>query len=158
MNRVVDESHGPSVRLRRVFNTSIEHLFDCFTDPSLIVGWWGPAGSTCPGARADLVVGGSYRFEILGAESAEVVVVCGEYVEIDSPNRLVFTWRWEGGGDETTRVTLAFRALPGTAQRAELELLHERFASLDAATRHNEGWSTSLDCLSDFIHNERKPE
>ena len=146
MNASVDESADRTVRLVRVYETSAQHLFDCFTDPALVAGWWGPAGTTCPHAENDLQVGGRYRFEMLGTESGQRFVSHGEYLEIDPPRRLAFTWAWEHEPDEVTRVTLTFRSLD--AQRTELELVHDQFPTAQSAVSHNEGWSTSLECLA----------
>ncbi len=151
MNSVVEETAARTVHLRRVFNASVEHLFECFTDPALVAGWWGPSGTTCPGAEVELVVGGGYRFQILGSDSGNLMVVAGEYVEIQQPLRLVFTWQWEGEAEEVSLVTLNFHALADTDQRTELELIHQRFASAERAMRHDAGWSSSFDCLAEFV-------
>jgi uncharacterized protein YndB with AHSA1/START domain/GNAT superfamily N-acetyltransferase len=60
-----------------------ETVFPYFTDPGRYVEWMGS------GATLEPVPGGSYR--VLMRDSVEPV---GEFVEIDPPHRLVFTWGW----------------------------------------------------------------
>ena len=61
-----------------------ETVFPFFTDPELIARWMGDEALLRPAA------GGIYRVRMAG-----VHVVRGEYVELEPPNRVVFTWGWE---------------------------------------------------------------
>jgi len=63
-----------------------ETVFEFFTDPEKMTRWMGRE------AEIDPRPGGAYRIDIVGH------VAVGEYVEIDPPQRVVFTWGWEGGG------------------------------------------------------------
>src|ERR1043165_1755397 len=62
-----------------------EVVFGYFTDPARMVEWMGIA------ALLDPRPGGSFRIEANGRD-----VVLGEYVEVDPPHRVVFTWGFEG--------------------------------------------------------------
>jgi uncharacterized protein YndB with AHSA1/START domain len=62
-----------------------EVVFSYFTDPTRIVGWMGVA------ALLDPRPGGTLRIEANGRD-----VVLGEYVEVDPPRRVVFTWGFDG--------------------------------------------------------------
>ncbi len=136
------------LHITRVFPATAERLFECFTDPVHLLRWWGPQGTTCSGAEIDLRQGGQYRLEIL-SDSGTLSVVTGEYLEIDRPQRLVFSWRWDDSPEEKTRVTLNFTE-QGNGH-CELELLHERFANDGRARLHGEGWSSSLICLAELL-------
>jgi hypothetical protein len=46
--------------VRRVIRATPERLFEAWTEPTQILGWWGPEGATCEGAEVDLRVGGRY--------------------------------------------------------------------------------------------------
>jgi len=37
----------------RVFNAPVESVWQAFTDPSLVIQWWGPDRFTCPSAKID---------------------------------------------------------------------------------------------------------
>jgi uncharacterized protein YndB with AHSA1/START domain len=62
-----------------------ETVFDFFVDPAKMRRWKGRK------AELDPKPGGVYRVEI-----NEQAVVSGEYLEVEAPSRLVFTWGWEG--------------------------------------------------------------
>ncbi len=146
MNTNPESACNASVNLSRVFNTNVQHLFECFTQPELIAKWWGPEGTTCPRAQADLQVGGKYRFVIQGATGNELNVVHGEYLVVEPPERLVFTWAWEDNAAEVTQVTLLFR--PVGEKQAEVALTHELFLTAERASAHRDGWGSSLECLA----------
>jgi len=60
-----------------------ETVFPYFTDPARYVQWMGNH------AKLDPVPGGAYRIRMRdGVETA------GEFLEVDPPRRLVFTWGW----------------------------------------------------------------
>ena len=62
-------------------------IFRFFTDPELMVRWMGTS------AEVDPRPGGIYRVNVDGAHVAR-----GEFVEVSSPERVVFTWGWESDG------------------------------------------------------------
>jgi uncharacterized protein YndB with AHSA1/START domain len=117
-----------------------ETVFDFFVDPEKMVRW--------KGRRAELHPrpGGVYRVEI-----SDQAVARGEYVEIERPNRVVFTWGWEG--QETGPHGVA----PGSS-RVEVELSPEgdgtlvRLRHLDLPEEereiHGQGWDNYLGRLA----------
>jgi uncharacterized protein YndB with AHSA1/START domain len=66
-------------------DASPETVFEFFVDPEKMTQW--------KGRRADLdpQPGGIYRVEI-----NDQAVARGEYVTVEPPDRVVFTWGWEG--------------------------------------------------------------
>jgi uncharacterized protein YndB with AHSA1/START domain len=115
-------------------DASPDTVFAFFTDPALMARWKGA------NATLDPRPGGIYR-----AELNEQAVVVGEYVELDPPNRLVFTWGWEGGfastppGSSTVEVTFVPDG-DGTLVR----LVHTNLPSAEAAELHGQGWDQYL--------------
>jgi uncharacterized protein YndB with AHSA1/START domain len=75
------------------------------------------------------------------------MAVSGEYVAVDPPHRLVFTWVWDGEGDET----LVTVDLAATADGTDLSLRHERFADDATAKSHAQGWDDCLDRLPGWL-------
>jgi uncharacterized protein YndB with AHSA1/START domain len=120
-----------------------ETVFTFFTDPQRYVRW--------QGARADLdpQPGGRYRVEM---DDGSVVI--GEYVEIEPPRRLVFTWGWEGNqevppGSSTVEVTLE--------PDGDATLVHLRHSGLptdDWRHVHSDGWDMFLARLRDSARSE----
>jgi uncharacterized protein YndB with AHSA1/START domain len=108
-------------------------VFPYFTDPARMTAWMGVA------ALLDPRPGGTFRVEANGRD-----VVLGEYVEVEPPHRVVFTWGFDGGepviepGASRVEVTLE-REGDGT----RIVLLHH---GLEDAMRgaHDEGWAHYL--------------
>jgi uncharacterized protein YndB with AHSA1/START domain len=117
-----------------------ETVFDFFVDPEKMVQWKGRK------AELDARPGGVYRVEI-----NDEAIARGEYVEIDAPNRVVFTWGWEGqeSGEH---------AVPPGSSRVEIELTPDgdgtlvrlRHLDLPAQSRdvHGQGWDLYLGRLA----------
>jgi uncharacterized protein YndB with AHSA1/START domain len=76
-------------------------VFPYFTDPGRIVSWMGV------GALLDPRPGGVVRIDVNGRD-----VVLGEYLEVDPPRRVVFTWGFDG----------ATPLVPAGASRVEVTL------------------------------------
>jgi uncharacterized protein YndB with AHSA1/START domain len=112
-------------------------VFPYFTDPARMVGWMGV------GALLDPRPGGVFRVEVNGRD-----VVLGEYVEVDAPRRLVFTWGFAGDGPGlalgSTRVEVTFEA------DGDATLLTLRHHGLPEASRdaHRQGWTHYLTRLA----------
>jgi len=47
-----------NVKVSRVFNASVEAVWKVWTDPELVMQWWGPDKFTCPSAKIDFREGG----------------------------------------------------------------------------------------------------
>ena len=64
---------------------SPETVFDFFTDPDKMIQWMGRS------AELDPRPGGGFRCEI-----NDEAIASGEYVALEPPHRVVFTWGWNG--------------------------------------------------------------
>ena len=114
-----------------------ETVFGYFTDPARYVQWMGS------GATLEPVPGGSYR--VFMREGIEAV---GEFVEIDSPHRLVFTWGWthdRAVPPGTTRVVVTLRPEDGGTR---VVLRHHGLPDDGQREHHREGWQSYLGRLS----------
>ena len=79
--------------ITRVIKTSPEELFDAWTDPRLLLQWWGPEGTTTPEYAFDVRVGGAWRTVMVNA-AGDRQVCSGAYTVLERPSRLAFTWGW----------------------------------------------------------------
>ena len=137
-----------TLNLRRTFMAPREKVFRAFTEAEMLKKWWGHHGITCPAAEIDLKVGGKYRIAMKPPEG-DVFHLKGTYREIKPPERLVYTFQWEGAGmKEETLVTLEFHE---KGDATELVLVHELFPDANARDDHNKGWESSFDCLAEAL-------
>src|SRR5436190_803673 len=75
---------------------------------------WGPGEFTTPHAGVDLRPGGKYVL-VMQLPGGDPMRLAGRYREVEPPERLVYTWRWESGNPDTTEsvVTVEFHDLDG---------------------------------------------
>jgi uncharacterized protein YndB with AHSA1/START domain len=86
--------------VERVLPASPDELFNAWTTASRMAAWMSPIGAA--EAEVDLRVGGSFRVVMVEARLEHM----GEYLEIDPPRRLVFTWVSPFTGAEPSMVTV----------------------------------------------------
>ena len=111
---------------------SPETVWEFLVDPDKATRWMGSA------ATLDPRPGGEYRVQVLSGN-----VASGQFVELDRPNKLVFTWGWDGNenvppGSSTIEVELADEG-EGTSVR----FVHN-FSTVEAAASHKSGWDHYL--------------
>ena len=141
-----------AVRLTRVFAAPRERIFRAWTDREELACWWWPWS---PSVEIDLRVGGAYRLAAVHP-AAGLLAVTGTFRDVRPPERLVYTWRWEGEVDAAeTLVTVEFRALDDGS--TEVALTHGRFPSAELADRHRQGWDDCLDRLDTLLRESDSP-
>lgn len=128
------------LEIKQEFNTPVASLFKAWSNPEVIKMWFAPGDMTVPEARANVSVGGEYRFVMQNAEG-EQFIVGGQYLEVVDNEKLVFSWQWEGS-DNVTHVTVLFSKVDDG--RSALELVHSEFEDQDACDKHNQGWQGCL--------------
>jgi uncharacterized protein YndB with AHSA1/START domain len=125
-----------SIEVAVTVAASSDAAYACFTDPGTMVRWMG----------VDVVLdpnpGGELRIDVNGRD-----VAAGEFVEVEPPDHVQFTWGWEGNvdvppGGSTVDVTFT-SGDTGTIVR----LLHSGLSEEQAA-RHAAGWRHYLDRLA----------
>lgn len=140
----------PDLRLeiRRWIDATPEFLFDAWTEPESLMQWWGPENAECPEAHMDLQPGGLYR--IANAfPNGNVVWINGEFLEIQRPEKLVYTWR-VGEAEANSfleKVTVFFQPVNGGT---EIHIIHEGLRNQKILESHQHGWVGCLDGLQAF--------
>ena len=74
--------------ITRIFDAPRELVWKAWTDPKLVVQWWGPQGFTSPTCEIDLRVGGRYLMSMKMPDGPECWTG-GEYTEIVAPEKIV---------------------------------------------------------------------
>jgi uncharacterized protein YndB with AHSA1/START domain len=78
------------ILMTRDFDAPRTLVWEMFTKPEHMKQWWGCGFTTDVTIEMDVRVGGSYRFAGKSPDGT-LVPFKGEYIEIDPPNRVVFT-------------------------------------------------------------------
>ena len=118
-----------------------ETVWEFLVDPEKATRWMGTS------ATIEARPGGEYRCEVLPGHIAR-----GQYVELDPPRRLVFTWGWEKGGGEDSVVrpgssTIEIELTP-EGEGTRLRFVHRDLPSAEAAESHGHGWDHYLPRLA----------
>ena len=136
--------------LSRIVEASPQRVFEAMTDPEQVAQWWGPEGFTCPEVTLDAKVGGAYRIAMQPPEGGELFHLAGEYLEVQPPTRLAYTFRWEPP-DPDDRETVARLALHARDGATEVALTQGLFATEARRELHKAGWTDTLARLASHL-------
>jgi uncharacterized protein YndB with AHSA1/START domain len=132
-----------TVTVTRTLKARPQLVFDAWTSAESLQEWFFPRPGFVAEATCNPVVGGRYR--VVGVMPAGAEEIVGEYVTIEPPHRLVFTFESRHAGEDTTLVTVTLK--PGDDdETTDMTILHERISDRFgiAAPR---GWGSMLDKL-----------
>ena len=147
MQSAAAHTPGLGIELQRRFRASPERVFRAWTQPLALREWWCPAGWAASEIEIDLRAGGRYRIAMVRAgDAGPGASVSGQFLEVRPPERLVYTWRWEGAfaGMPETLVTLE---LNGSENETLLTLRHDNFTDTGLRQQHRSGWIAACDRL-----------
>jgi uncharacterized protein YndB with AHSA1/START domain len=143
---------GPEPRtlgLTCTFPASLERVYRALTDPTTLVRWWGPAGFTTPEIDFEPAVGAAYRLGMQPPEGERFYLV-GEFLEVDAPTRLTFTFRWEDP-DPDDRETVVRVSLDAVDGRTRMSLWQGPFVTDARLVLHRNGWTDSISKLTELL-------
>lgn len=129
--------------ITRVVRAPRDRVFAAWTDPNLLVQWWGPGPITCPEAHVDLRVGGSYRIANK-EEDGSITWISGSFAAVDPPARLAYSWEVSILDGDPTHVSVEFNAHP---EGTEVVVTHSSFANEAIRDMHGQGWAGCFDKL-----------
>ncbi|MET8678128.1 SRPBCC domain-containing protein [Streptomyces sp. NPDC004647] len=147
---VMAHDGGLRLRMQRVLRAPRSVVFRALTEPQKLAKWWGPDGFTIPSVESDLRPGGGYRIAMQPPEG-DLFYLVGEFLEVDPPERLSYTFRWEDPDpeDRETVVALSLRDIGETS--AELVFTQGDFATERRRALHDEGWTQGLNKLEELM-------
>jgi uncharacterized protein YndB with AHSA1/START domain len=108
-----------------------DHLLAAWTDPLLMANWLAPNGYA--EAEVDLRLGGRFSVIMIGDDIR--LEHTGEYLVIDPPNRLVFTWSSPYTGRHPSQVDISLAASGDKL----LTLTHHELPD-ETRSSHEVGW------------------
>ena len=126
-----------------------ERVFRSLTDGAELAAWWGSDEMYRTTEWViDLRPGGKWSTLAIGVDGSKSTVG-GEYLEVDPPRRLVYTWRpsWDNFKETTVRYDLV-----PTVTGTRLLVTHTGFGDRAVqADGTGDGWKRVLDWLGEFI-------
>lgn len=136
-----------TLTVRRAFSADAGTVFDAWLDPQVARRFlFATPDGEMVRAEVDARVGGRFTFVDRRPDMGDVEHV-GEYLAIDRPRRLVFTFAVPQFDPAYTTVTVEIVPLPSGC---ELVLTHDGVLE-EWAERTQEGWGKILDALGDVV-------
>jgi len=113
-----------------------EVVFPYFTDPALAVKWIADA------AYLDPRPGGTFSVNVRGNPAL------GEFVVVEPPHRVIFTWGIEGRGDLPPGSSTVEVVLQPDGGETVVTLTHRDLPTEDYRRSHEAGWTEFLGVLA----------
>ncbi|HEX5684508.1 MAG TPA: SRPBCC domain-containing protein [Ideonella sp.] len=136
--------------MTRFFRAPREKVYAAFVQPELMAAWQCPRGMTVE-VNADVRVGGAYHLQMRGRDGHQFAVG-GQFVELDPPGRLTYTWAWEGDESPLAGLqTLIEVDFVGRDGGTEMRMRHSGFRNALERGNHRHGWDSCFNKLNDLV-------
>jgi len=148
---ITAEPGKQEVVITRVFDAPRNLVFKAYTDPRLIPQWWGPRYLMTTVDKMDVRPGGMWRFVQVDDKGNEYSFH-GVYHEIKAPERLVFTFEFEGMPGHISLETATFEEFKGKTRltgRSVFQTVEDRDGMLKSGME--EGASETMDRLAELL-------
>jgi uncharacterized protein YndB with AHSA1/START domain len=135
---------GLVLRIERTFDAPVEEVFAAWTSEEVMRRWWyvGDIPEDVS-EEVDVRVGGKLRL-VVRSSDGDVRGGRGEYVEVDPPRRLAYTWRWDHEPRERQLVEVEFS---DQGEATKVILTNSGFKTEERRDAHAEGWPKCFDLL-----------
>ena len=128
--------------IKRRIPATPEAVFNAWTDAEGMTKWLAISGRV----SADIRTGG--KFEIDMQHERKVYPHHGEFLRVEPPSLIEFTWFSEGTQQQRSVVTVELRDVVG---ETELILTHRGLPTVKSANDHWEGWTRIIGQLKDVL-------
>lgn len=143
--------------ITRFFDAPRERVYEAFSNPVHARQWAGPRGFVATHFEQDVRPGGKWRACLHQTEAWKGKIFPdlwqgGVFKEIVPPERIVYTFAWDGQAGQPTRetvITVRFTDLDG--KRTKMDFHQAFFDSAEMRDGHNTGWNSSFDRLEDLV-------
>ncbi len=143
-----------TLQLERLFNAPVETVFNAWTQADILALWFGPDGFKVVESEADCKPGGKYSITLVSPDD-NVIKHFGEYLEVDKPKKLVFTWILENqacpGSNGQCADTIVEITFTQQGNQTLLNLKHEKLPDQNSLDGHSFGWQSSFISLENLL-------
>lgn len=109
--------HGDrQIHIVREFDAPRDRVFDAFTDGEQISQWWGPRNTETIVDKLEAKTGGDWRFVHRNEDGSETVFR-GTFREVTPPERIAWTFEWDGMPGYVSVDSTEFEELDGGRTR-----------------------------------------
>lgn len=139
-------SDDTTLIIERVLNASPQEVYNAWTDPAILVKWWGPEGMTTPVCEMDVQPDGAWITTMRNSEGGEHTV-SGSYKTLSPPDHLIFSWGWAQDDGTRGHETLVDVRMIAEGDKTRMVMTQQVFAEKEHRDNHNLGWSSSFNKL-----------
>ncbi len=140
-------TNDSSVFLETTFKSSLERVWEGWTNPALIMNWFGsdPNGKVLK-AELDVRPGGSFELTFQDSDLTEHTCY-GIYHEVQAFSKLTFSWQWKSEPGVESFITLL---LTPEGKYTRMQFEHSK---LGGGSKHNyaKGWQTTFAKLNRLL-------
>lgn len=129
---------GASAVVRRLLPAPTRVVYNEWVDPEALADWMCPLPARCRKVQAEPFVGGSLTLEI--EEGPTVFWVTGEYLVLDPPRRLSFTWSCSTWADPSVRSVVDVLLEPAPDDQTLMTIRHTLLPP-GLVDQHARGWT-----------------
>lgn len=154
MNFVKTEPGKDPIIVEGYFAANPARLFEAWTNPDMVVKWFGHKPNSLHSATIDLHVGGGWRF-LLSKDDNKTIGFEGQYLDLLPGEKLVFSWAHvtthaNGEREETptSRVEVTFTA---KGKGTNVRLVHTAISNEDSRRGIGGGWEAAFTHMVDVV-------
>lgn len=138
--------------IKKVFNHGINEVFAAFASGESLQAWLAPADNIKTKALLhQFSVGGNYKISFILPDQQELILF-GEYLEIEKPVKIIFTWMWEEPDIHAGINSLVIVDLKQKNENTELTITHQHLSTTAAINRHSQGWAGAIERLHNWLN------
>lgn len=129
-------------------------VFRAWTDPEIVMKWFGPQPRSLLSANIDLKVGGVWRF-VMRNEGEEIIGFQGKYLKIVPNRRLVMDWskfvESMSAPNDAPSVSQVDITLTVKDAGTDIRIIHSAIADEDTRIGFINGWEHGVNNLRDML-------
>ncbi len=137
-----------TVNVNKTIHASIEKVFDAWLSPKMLSLFMMPMPDM-PESDVEIDAREGGDFTIIMHAGNDALPHTGKYLEINRPDKLVFTWVSHCSVDNSI-VTLNFTKLDDN--KTNIALTHVKFIDEKTRSDHEGGWGNILNKLNDVMN------
>lgn len=151
MDFVTSEPGSDPIIVQGYFAVSPDKMFAAWTDPDIVMQWFGPAPNSLHSATIDLRQGGSWRFlETMDAD--KTIAFEGRYIAIEPGKRLRFTWSkvvaYAVGTSDATPASEVEVIFTAQGRGTFVQLVHSALGNEDTSRNFCRGWNFGFNTMA----------
>lgn len=138
------------------FAATPARVFQAWTDPNIVMKWFGRAPNSLHSATIDLRQGGAWQF-LESSDGEKSVGFEGEYLDIEPGERLLFTWSQvvahTSGEREATPLSQVEVIFTAQGRGTHVRLVHSAVHDEDTRRGFGGGWAFAFNTMSALLSN-----